>query len=303
MLSNSGQNEWGGIYGGLPGDQTGYEWNIVKWYSYPWNCVLRYPTSDARQKIAELAKKAAINNKIGYNQYNRNSYWEQLQKSDYDPAKIKTPCDADCSAGVIANTRAVGYLFGIGALKNITATYTGNMRKAFQAAGFQVLTDKKYLTSPDCLLAGDILLNDQNHTCTNLDDGCKAPGWRSSGGNWYFYKPDSTLLKNGWERDSKGWCYCGSDGKAVRNKWVKWKNEWYYLDNNYHMLTNAWQRDSKDWCYCGSDGRALHGQWLKWKNDWYYLKSDCRMAHDEYAYDSKGKCWLMSDGKWDGKYY
>ena len=34
MVSNSGMNEWGGIYGGSPGDQTGKEWNIIAWYIY-----------------------------------------------------------------------------------------------------------------------------------------------------------------------------------------------------------------------------------------------------------------------------
>lgn len=179
MVSNSGMNEWGGIYGGSPGDQTGKEWNIIAWYIYSpggWNCVLRHPDAKVRAKIAELGRTAALNNNIGYNQYNRNSYWTQLQKVGYLPAKIMTKCDADCSAGVIANTKAAGHLLGISALKNITATYTGNMRSAYRAAGFQILTDRKFTASPDYLLAGDILLNDANHVCTNLDDGRYSGG-------------------------------------------------------------------------------------------------------------------------------
>ena len=38
------------------------------------------------------------------------------------------------------------------------------MRAAFRAAGFTVLTDSKYLISPDYLLPGDILLLDRKHT-------------------------------------------------------------------------------------------------------------------------------------------
>ena len=50
------------------------------------------------------------------------------------------------------------------------------MRSAFRAAGFTVLTDKKYLNGPDYLLAGDILLNDGLHTATNIADGAEAGG-------------------------------------------------------------------------------------------------------------------------------
>lgn len=171
MISNSGSDERGQYHGGKAGDQTGREWEIRSWYSRPWNCVLRYPNETVRKKIAELARKAAQNNHIGYDQYQRLTYWTQLQKAGYDPSKIKVDCEADCSAGIIANVMACGYLFNIGALKNIAATDTRNMRSAFRAAGFQVLTESKYLTSDKYLLEGDILLNDKHHTATNLDDG------------------------------------------------------------------------------------------------------------------------------------
>ena len=170
MISNSGHDEHGRYHGGQAGDQNG-EWVIQNWYNRPWNCILRYPVASVRKKIAELARKAANNNKIGYDQYQRMTYWTQLQKANYDPSKIKVACEADCSAGVIANVWAVGHIFNIGALKNISATYTGNMRSAFKAAGFEVLTASKYLTSDKYLLEGDILLNDAHHTATNLDDG------------------------------------------------------------------------------------------------------------------------------------
>lgn len=42
--------------------------------------------------------------------------------------------------------------------------------------GFDVLTDKKYLTSPDYLLEGDILLCEGHHVATNLTTGSKAGG-------------------------------------------------------------------------------------------------------------------------------
>lgn len=173
MISNSGKDENRKYHGGKAGDQGG-EWNIINWYNRPWNCVLRHPDEKVRKKLAELSRKSALNDKVGYDQYQRNTYWTQLQKVGYDPAKITVSCEADCSAGVIANTKAVGHLLGISELKNLNATYTGNMRKGFKDAGFTVLTASKYLTSDKYLLEGDILLNDNAHTAVNLDKGAYA---------------------------------------------------------------------------------------------------------------------------------
>lgn len=171
LISNSGGDERGKISGGKAGDQTGNEWVLRYWYNRPWNCVLRYPDTKVGLRIAELGVEAALNDKIGYDQNERYTYWNLLQKAGYHPSNITTACEADCSAGVIANVRAVGYLLNIAKLKNISATYTGNMRAIFSLAGFQVLTDSKYLTSTKYLLPGDILLNDLHHTCTNVSVG------------------------------------------------------------------------------------------------------------------------------------
>ena len=173
-ISNCSGDERGKIKGGAAGDQTGKEWCLRSWYNRPWKCILRHPDPAVRDKIAELAEKAAKNDKVGYDQNQRTTYWKELQKAGYDPAKISTPCEADCSKGVIDNVRATGYLLDIDALKNIDASYTGNMRAGFRAAGFKVLTAKKYLEGPEYLLRGDILLNDGAHTATNISVGVKA---------------------------------------------------------------------------------------------------------------------------------
>lgn len=176
LISNSGHDENGKYSGGKAGDQTRTEWALIPWYNRPWKCVLRHPDAKVRAKLAELGIKAAKNDLVGYDQGQRGTYWEHLKASNYDPSKITIACEADCSAGVIANIKAAGHLLGIDALKNINATYTGNLRAGAKAAGFQVLTESKYLTGPDYLLAGDILLNDSHHTATNVQDGAKAGG-------------------------------------------------------------------------------------------------------------------------------
>ena len=171
QISNSGGDEHGNIKGGSAGDQTGKEWCIRDWYDRPWNCVLRHPDPEVRACIADLAVKAANNDRIGYDQNQRQTYWQQLQKVGYDPSKITTACEADCSAGVIANVKAAGHLLGRNELHGISATYTGNMRAAFMAAGFQCLTAVRYIKGNSYLLAGDILLNDAHHTATVVTNG------------------------------------------------------------------------------------------------------------------------------------
>ena len=175
-ISNSGSDEHGNYKNGAAGDQTGKEWRIRDWYNYPWNCVLRHPLAEVRACLATLAVKAAENDAIGYDQNQRDSYGQELAKADYDPSKITKPVESDCSKGVIDNTKAAGHILGIPELQRLTATYTGNMRAAYKAAGFYVLTESKYLKNSDYLLAGDILLNDAHHTCTVITNGAKASG-------------------------------------------------------------------------------------------------------------------------------
>ena len=172
MISNSGHDENGIYSGGRAGDQTGGEWQIRTWYNRPWNCVLRYPDRRVGDLIADLSKQAAQNDNIGYDQGQRSTYWEALKKAKYYPSKIKTLCESDCSAGVLANVKAAGYILGIQPLMNIDPNgWTGSMRQQLIEAGFRLLTASKYLTSDNYLMPGDILLNDRSHTAVNLDTG------------------------------------------------------------------------------------------------------------------------------------
>lgn len=199
-ISNSGGDERGKIYGGAAGDQTGKEWQLRAWYNRPWSVVLRYPDAKVRQLIAEYGIQAALNNKIGYDQHQRTTYWAQLEKVNYIPSNIKTACEADCTAGVTANVKAVGYTLDIPALKSLsTNIYSGNMRSAFTKAGFKALTDAKYLKGYNYLLPGDILLKEGKHACTNITKGKYAkdtsiPASRD-------YELGDRILKNGMSGD------------------------------------------------------------------------------------------------------
>lgn len=172
-ISNSGSDENGGTKGGKAGDQTGKEWCLKAWYNRPWSVILRYPDQAVALKIAELGIAAALNDNIGYDQSQRGTYWTQLKAVGYDPSKIDAnhKAEQDCTAGVSADVKAAGALFGIKALENLPICTSRNMRVEFTKTGFIALTASKYLTSGNYLLPGDILLYESHHAATNITLG------------------------------------------------------------------------------------------------------------------------------------
>ena len=220
MISNCGHDENGRYSGGKAGDQTGTEWQVINWYSRPWKCVLRHPNAKVRAMIASMAKAAAVNNKIGYCQSHRGTFWTNLADSNFDPAQITVACEADCSSGVAAIVKGAGYRLGIDALKKVsTACYTGNLRAALKAAGFEVLTESKYLTSDAYLFEGDILLNDNAHVATNLTTGSKAP--KTSAPSKSINEVAKEVINGKWGNGSdrtNRLTAAGYDAKAVQNE-------------------------------------------------------------------------------------
>lgn len=268
MISNCGQDERGKYSGGAAGDQTGSEWQIIPWYNRPWNCVLRHPDQRVQADLAYLGRAAAENNNVGYDQGQRTTYWAQLVIASYDPAKIKTKCEADCSSGVAANVKAAGYRLEIKKLQEVSKDcYTGNLRAALKAAGFEVLTASKYLTSDKYLIPGDILLYEGHHTATNLDYSSLAA-------------PKEPEKKSGWHQEDDGWrFYLGNTGEPVRNNWYEDAGKWYWFNGAGIMVTNVWYKYQGCWYYLGADGAMVKGlQAVDGK--WYYLDTDGRMATD-----------------------
>ena len=184
MIANFGSDERGKLTGGKAGDQTGGEGSIRSWYNRPWNVILRHPDPVVRKEIALVARKAALNNNIGYDQSQRSTFWEELKKiEDYDPSRIMTPCETDCSACTSAVVKAVGYRLGIQKLKEINqSSTTRSMRTNFRYAGFQELTESKYLTSDTHLVEGDVLLLEGGHAAINLSVGDNAEDYVPSVG-------------------------------------------------------------------------------------------------------------------------
>lgn len=173
-ISNSGKDEKNRYHGGKAGDQTGHEWELKKWYSRPWSCVLRYPDDTVGLYIAKLSIEAALNDNVGYDQDQRGTYWTELKKANYKPSAIKTKCEDDCTSGVSANVKAVGAILGLPKLENLPLCSSRNMKKEFIDAGFMYLTGSRYTISPDYLLPGDILLYEGHHAAANVTFGKKV---------------------------------------------------------------------------------------------------------------------------------
>ena len=172
MIANCGCDERGLYSGGAAGDQSGREWWVCNWYDYPWDCVFHHPNKEIRKKLAELATAAAKNDHMGYDQSQRLTFWYNLQDVGYDPSKIKVNCEADCSSGVAAIVKAVGFLLNDERMKGISiSSTTRNLKAQLAAMGFEVRNGQKYLKSDDYASAGDIWLNEGLHTTINVTDG------------------------------------------------------------------------------------------------------------------------------------
>lgn len=171
MVVSCGHDENNKYRGGAAGDQTGTEYCKRAWYkpSYGWDCVLRYPDSKVGVRLAEIAEEAAANNNIGYDQSQRLTFYNAL-RATWCPKDITTKVETDCSASTAACVIACGHQLGLIKLTQVSPScWTGNLKSALKAAGFEVLNDKKYLTSETYLRKGDILLNEAHHVVINVD--------------------------------------------------------------------------------------------------------------------------------------
>ena len=90
-------DENGKAHGGAAGDQTGKEVSTQNWYSRNWR-VFRAKDEAKAKLIAKAMQAACDNSNIGYDQYQRNTLYNQVKPYGYDPAKATKKCETDCSA-------------------------------------------------------------------------------------------------------------------------------------------------------------------------------------------------------------
>ena len=178
-IGHASIDERGKINGGAAGDSTGGEVFIREWYNGKWNVVLRPKKAIIAEKSAKACEAACSNNKIGYDQYQRNTLYTQAKAVNWDISKIKTACECDCSSLMHICAMIGGAKLSYGS----NGLCTFNMVKAFVDSGdYEKLTANKYLTSDKFLKRGDILVRESGHTAMVLGNGSNAASESNSSG-------------------------------------------------------------------------------------------------------------------------
>ena len=163
LIAHASIDEKGKAKNGQAGDQTGKEVCTRSWYNKPWNAVIRFKDAGKREKIAQLMEKAAANDKIGYDQNQRNTLLNLARKFNYDAGKVTTPCETDCSALVSLACMFAGVPESKLVYNGNSAT-TRTLRPLLQATGLvEIFTTAPYTTKSDKLMRGDILLKEGSH--------------------------------------------------------------------------------------------------------------------------------------------
>lgn len=160
-------------HGGKAGDQTGKEVSTQNWYlhSKGWY-VIRPNDPTVADNMAKCMEWACANKLIGYDQYQRNTLYNALEKVGWNLDKLDTAVECDCSALVRVCAAYAG-------IRDIPAdTRTGNMPAVYQKTGaFTVYRDSKMCNGSTYLRRGDVLVTrTSGHTVMVLTDGPGADG-------------------------------------------------------------------------------------------------------------------------------
>ena len=162
-------DENGKTHGGKAGDQNGKEVSTQAWYRHKkgWR-VLRCKSADKADKIARAMQAACDNANIGYDQYQRDTLYNLAKTVDFDPGRVKTPCETDCSALVRVCLAYAGIT-----VKNFRTPNEASI--LLRSGEFIELKESRYTDQSTYLRRGDILVTrTQGHTVIVLSNGSKA---------------------------------------------------------------------------------------------------------------------------------
>lgn len=171
IIGHASIDERGKANSGQAGDQTGREVCTRNWYDRGWTVLLRANDPAVAERMARACEAGCANNRIGYDQYQRNTLRTRAREAGWDLSKITVDCETDCSAFMTVCAEAAGVDMD-GTYTSGNAPVTQNMRQKFVGTGaFESLTDSKYLTTDRYLKRGDILVYERGHTVMALSNG------------------------------------------------------------------------------------------------------------------------------------
>lgn len=183
-IAHASIDERGKASGGSAGDQTGKEVCIRTWYNKPWSHVLRIKDSNIRKQFANNMIDIAKNNKIGYDQNQRNSLLTQTVKVNFDFTNISTACECDCSSAItVAILGAIYKIKGKSEYEKAKQTLyagsncrtTSTLRSALtQLSMIDVFKSSTYIAGTSKAVYGDIYLKEGSHVVCFIDDGNKV---------------------------------------------------------------------------------------------------------------------------------
>ena len=204
-------DEHGNASGGAAGDQkNGNEVSTQSWYKHSkgWR-VFRPNSVDKAEKIAYAMQAACDNNNIGYDQSQRSSLYTKAKSVGFNPGKVTSKCETDCSALV----RVCCAYAGI-AIDDFTTASQAS--KLISTKEFTELTGSKYTDKSDYLCRGDILVTKtKGHTVVVLSDGSKAVARSTNSSN------ESTVNLNVTYTFGSRTMSSGSNGNDVRELQTK----------------------------------------------------------------------------------
>lgn len=251
IIGSARIDENGNSHGGKAGDQTGNEVGIQEYYTHSkgWY-VIRANSDTVRERIAQNMEWACANDKIGYDQYQRDTLFSIVKPLGFDCSKVTTACETDCSALV----RVCVNYGGIGVGDFNTASEVSTL---VNTGAFKVVN----VSLPYGLKRGDILVTKtKGHTVVALTNGDGTTGKEA--------RTDSTSDKKytiGWHLDAKGWWYADSENTYLRETWQLIGHHWYYFGSDGYMLT-GWQT-IKGKMYYLQESNSGNLQGALWQSD------------------------------------
>lgn len=213
-------NEFGGISGGQPGDQTGHECETQSWYLHEYGWVLARPRNKGvAEKMAHNMESICANPAYGYDQPRDHDGINAAKPYGYDAELVTTPTSIDCAKAI----RLCALYAGIDCPDFYTATEIAVLEKT---GAFDIIYDPEYTTTWERLRRGDVLCTKrQGHTVLVLDDGPLAyidpeegaKAYRTTGNVWMRTGPSTDYAKICVIPDEK---VVASNGEAA-NGWAK----------------------------------------------------------------------------------